>query len=399
MLTLWFYISAAIFYLALAGLLHPRGRAIFQSAFLSDGGVQSLDGLRGLSAFWVMVGHIAPFLFVSNVVLISGPKAVAIFAVLSGFLIYGSASKIRDMDDLRNFVVRRFFRIYPVYAISLILIVVFFWDRSFTVARFVGDVLMFRSLGSPTFASSYTWSVFPEVLFYAVIPAYVPFGLKWGWKAAVPAAILLSYGSIYGQLDFRIWQYFFVGIALADIVPKTVDLPKSWAEMALLAGIGLLALDLYVDWGWVLFNGMSQLFGTEYFADTFKQNNRFTFGLGVAAALIVFGAVRSSIGRRILSSAPLVFLGKISYSLFVLHAIILCIYLRGYFHVSFEWHQYAFVKEFIQPTIRLRELGLILLPSIFTTATISYLLIEKPLIDFSHRGSKSKAMQQAPSRA
>ena len=72
-----------------------------------------LDGWRASSILLVLAGHllpIGPARFRLNEA--SGATGMVIFFILSGFLITRFLS---ENTDLRVFVIRRFFRIYPLY--------------------------------------------------------------------------------------------------------------------------------------------------------------------------------------------------------------------------------------------------------------------------------------------
>jgi peptidoglycan/LPS O-acetylase OafA/YrhL len=84
-----------------------------------------LDGIRGIMAWWVVFGHLANYfglshlassnLLVRIITLTSVP--VDVFICISGFVIFAALSKT---TSLREYGINRFFRIYPVYFIILI---------------------------------------------------------------------------------------------------------------------------------------------------------------------------------------------------------------------------------------------------------------------------------------
>jgi peptidoglycan/LPS O-acetylase OafA/YrhL len=86
--------------------------------------IPHLEGLRGWMAIWVWVTHVstmAGFQLKKNEgvgwVLANGEFAVAIFVVLSGFVI--SKTIAESWSGGRDFFVRRTFRLFPVYLICL----------------------------------------------------------------------------------------------------------------------------------------------------------------------------------------------------------------------------------------------------------------------------------------
>ena len=88
------------------------------------------DSLRGLAALFVAAGRLWFFTYYATFPaqlavpqLGFAAKAVPKFVMLSGFLIYRSVLNINSLAELRIYFWRRFFRIYPAYLVSVILIV------------------------------------------------------------------------------------------------------------------------------------------------------------------------------------------------------------------------------------------------------------------------------------
>ncbi len=80
--------------------------------------LECLDGLRGLLAVYVMLSHMAPFAVLPAGIahsLSHGGAAVDVFFILSGLVIVGSLDKYRH--QARPFLVARAARIFPVFLI------------------------------------------------------------------------------------------------------------------------------------------------------------------------------------------------------------------------------------------------------------------------------------------
>jgi peptidoglycan/LPS O-acetylase OafA/YrhL len=82
-----------------------------------------LDSLRGFMALWVYVTHA---LFIVGVgkggvmaLVANGSMAVSIFMILSGFAI--ASSLLASPSSYGHYMARRFFRIYPIYLVGLLL--------------------------------------------------------------------------------------------------------------------------------------------------------------------------------------------------------------------------------------------------------------------------------------
>jgi hypothetical protein len=94
---------------------------------LTAGSGLALDGLRGLSAQVVFIGHLltilVPTLGAGTVHFLgwSARAAVIIFFCLSGFVITSSILRVREYGEftLQDYIVRRIARIYPPYLLAI----------------------------------------------------------------------------------------------------------------------------------------------------------------------------------------------------------------------------------------------------------------------------------------
>src|SRR5215472_16384757 len=141
--------------------------------------LQTVDALRGLAALWVATFHFwqwtTPYFEASRraVPIISGgERAVPLFVILSGFLIWRSIRVIRTRDDLVRYAGNRFLRLYPLYAaVTLVLFVAGQTDPGVNRLRgLASDLLMARAFGSPLFLAPHAWSLYVEVIFYLAAP-------------------------------------------------------------------------------------------------------------------------------------------------------------------------------------------------------------------------------------
>jgi peptidoglycan/LPS O-acetylase OafA/YrhL len=88
--------------------------------------IAELEGLRGLLAWWVVAGHLLGSSGygpsdLSGIlrVIRTGSLAVDVFIILSGFVVFLVLDQQRT--NYRSFIVRRVFRLYPVYVLCLAL--------------------------------------------------------------------------------------------------------------------------------------------------------------------------------------------------------------------------------------------------------------------------------------
>ncbi len=136
-----------------------------------------------------------------------GWVGVAIFFVVSGFCIHLSFSRSPQWS---LFFWRRFFRIYPLYLVTLLFFAfVFPQTRLHSVSwlsanQLVSHLLLFHNLGQSIFGinSSY-WSIAIEVQLYALYPLLIALATRFGWRrsliaiAAIEVTLRLTSGVLW----------------------------------------------------------------------------------------------------------------------------------------------------------------------------------------------------------
>lgn len=299
--------------------------------------IPSLDGLRGLAALAVVWFHfpqvgnspLAASLQDLSQKTLSGPLAVSIFLVLSGFLI--TRIILREVREarftLRLFLAKRALRIFPIYFMTLAVFAAS--DQISTqwiaAACYVSNyTIPFDTAPHPL---GHTWSLAVEEQFYLLWPlAFVCFPLSIARRAAWPlgpaiavcAAALtfalvetdLAWGLVYRALPTRMLSLL-LGAAFAFYEPTM----RRWPEVKVGAG-GVLCYLLVL--------------GSAYgFQQTHWSGFRLMgYLLGAAASLlavqfVVLADNRECWTRRMLRSRPLACCGRISYGLYLYHHVIL----------------------------------------------------------------------------
>ncbi len=243
---------------------------------------------------------------------------VDLFFVLSGLLMGDLA--LRRWRGARRFLWRRWLRIYPTYAVStaVVVVAVFLWLGTYPSAADVwANAFLLQGffvLGVPAINPT-SWSLTYEGLFYIVVPllalassgraptlrrAASPLAAAFAALVAVPALIPVE-KAIY----FAYFALFVPGIALglmddAERARVARALPLAWVAAA------WIAFTLAVKLGVVTNTGAA------YYVAS-----------GGAAGLLVLKACDSAgaLGRFLSRGAPL-WLGKHSYSFFLIHYIV-----------------------------------------------------------------------------
>jgi peptidoglycan/LPS O-acetylase OafA/YrhL len=345
--------SAVAFYACLLVILAiPALRTRFPRVFhypppSSHSHLPGFDGLRGLAVLAVLCLHtwqwLRPFnnrifdffLFMSpglrqDPSAKMGAKSVAVFIVLSGFLVYRSLkNRCGTADDIGRYFKRRFFRIYPLYfatVIALALTGSIYPDPS-RLQGFLSEALMLRTLNYHAFANPPAWSLYVEVLFYLLLPIWIILTRNVALPAAVTAFTLLVLTGnevvLPANRELALIKYFFVGIIACEISLRPWF--SRWSRMAgaslLCLGLVLLYLDLSridpVAWG------VSRSFGLVGIDFPVVRPDDLTACLGIGFGLAMLGILRFPPVSRILDLFPFRFLGLISYSIFLWHGFII----------------------------------------------------------------------------
>jgi peptidoglycan/LPS O-acetylase OafA/YrhL len=287
-----------------------------------------IDGLRALAILSVVSYH-------SGVPGITGGfTGVDIFFVLSGYLIGGQiCSELRAGDfSFLRFYSRRAKRILPAFFAALAFILL--------IALVLLSPLEFAQTARSAFAATVsasnilfwatvnyfapktelnpllmTWSLGVEEQFYATIPLLMAVLTRCGRKWLLPAILAtcsLSFLLAWSLLDRAPMQAFYMlparawelgaGVALAvtELNRKRQSIPALLAEPMSMAGVTLLLAPILLLTADTPFPGPAALPSV----------------LGTAIVLAVPG---SWINRRLLSLAPLTFIGRVSYSWYLWH--------------------------------------------------------------------------------
>ncbi len=290
--------------------------------------IPSFDGLRGVAILAVVLYHCETRLagtFVERFI-VWGWSGVSLFFVLSGFLITGI---ILDAGATKrfyaNFYARRFLRIWPVYWLLLFLFYFFFpfwfsgwrWMLHEVVrAPWLYMLLFVQNLWAVALPGAIgpTWSLAIEqqfYLFWTPIVRRVP--AHW---ALLPAALMLALSPMVRLY----WGNHFTpthtlthldGLAVGSMIAIGLRIlpwtQRAWrwvARAALL--IGAIGVALMLHHG-------------SPFTDTLLAAG---FGGMLLTALLDQAETRPSLYVRALTCRPLLFVGKVSYGLYVMHILV-----------------------------------------------------------------------------
>ena len=361
--------------LSTAALLGPR-----LGLRLAPGRSAPIDGLRGYAAFFVFVSHAAAWFYYvrtdrwANVPLRAlgnlGSVSVVIFFMITAFLFTKKLLDSRQgrIDWLRM-LVSRFMRLTPLYlfamgALLLVLGAVSGFELRESLAKLLaslGEWLVFTTTGAPDLngmrdtwliIAGVTWSLPYEIFFYLLLPLLaIPIG------APVPrlVIVLASTGIALAVLLTRpepVLATAFLGGALAAGLVRVPWLRALAGTSA--ASVGALAA----------LGGVTALFGP--FRPVPLTILSLAF-LVVAAGNSLFGILTNRAARL---------LGEVSYSMYLLHAILLFALVRWGIGVQ---------ALAVMPAAAYWSIILCLTPLLVILCMITFTLIERPGIESAPR--------------
>lgn len=299
--------------------------------------LSALDGLRGVAALAVFFYHAITFVPVPDAVrawidytplgpLFNGPGAVHVFFVMSGYVLTLSLQADTGSGRLPRYWVRRVFRIHPPYVAAVLLA----WSVNAAIGAtaFFDPELGWRrvpawrlpiALAFPSMAFGLLpvgWSLFVELAMSVVFPL-----LLWLGRRLHPIVPLLVALLFLGDLDPRfVFLRFAIDFAVGIVLALEADrlgramraLPRFAPAVAACAGLAALQVPL-----------VGTLAGAGYTGLERGHTPHAVVIFASAAALLVVGAIHSARLARWLSTPPARFLGRISYSFYLVHYTVL----------------------------------------------------------------------------
>lgn len=259
--------------------------------------ISSLDVLRGVAIFMVVVGHFIPARIALGEgayhVTSLGRGGVMLFFLLSGYLVFRNVEK----QDAVTFVSRRLFKIFPAYWINVILIAVLgflFGKQIFPLDVVFSNFFMVQDAFRKESLSGVYWTLLIEVKFYLFL-ALQHFLLRDRWHLIVLAVLICMNAAIWyarghASLLLTFFPAFYVGIQVRQAEAA------GWSRVALIQVAAVVAVV-----------AASLLVFDEYYG---KWSAAYVIG----ETMVIAAFLRVRVSNAILS-----FFGRISYSHYLYH--------------------------------------------------------------------------------
>lgn len=327
--------------------------------------IPSLDGLRAISISLVVLSHLIKWKHVSLGLMQGyGALGVQVFFVLSGYLITNILLREHERTStisLREFYIRRAFRIFPAALVFLAVVVVFYrhemrWYHVAAALFYVANMDIARP-----WVFGHLWSLSIEEQFYLLWPLTLK---KWHrHKTAILVCVFLATPVFRAALyAFKVHNGFIgslpvfadqlaIGCLLAIFAPRLPKINGSLAVLMLLAMI-------FIPW----FPATSAA-RTLFLLFVLKPLLNFSIA-GVVLHVI-------QVPYRALNWAPVAWLGRVSYSLYL-------------------WQEVFCSNPVLRQGYSLALMAL-------AAACLSYYLVEQPMLRLREKLARSpESAESAP---
>jgi peptidoglycan/LPS O-acetylase OafA/YrhL len=351
-----------------------------ESANTNSARLSFADGLRGLAAFWVVLFHLAEGHHIETIKQILpsfayntffgwGHLGVAVFFVLSGFVMALTAHKVKfDIANAFKFIARRLARLAPPYYFAIIVALLFLFIKSkalhltylppFSSDLFKHAFFMQDMLKTPQINVVF-WTLCVEVQFYIAFALLVWFADWLQLKGKIIHArsiVIITFCAIallwpLELLTGTFWRGGFIGF---------------WYSFL---------LGVIICWGW-LNKGFLRKVAITYCAIVLligivKQAD-FTIAAAITASLLLLAGIINKM-HVWLNWAFLQWLGLVSYSLYLLHNPIT----GASVNIAKKIFPNGLFADIFSMCVSII--------ACLTVAYVSFLMVERPSIKWSHQ--------------
>ena len=294
-----------------------------------------IDGLRAISVFAVILYH-ADFLFYEKKFFKGGFIGVDIFFVISGYLITSLILKeiyLNNKFSLIDFYIRRIRRIIPLLFLIVLLCTPFayyfllpsslvdFSKSALSTLVFSSNFYFHHSgliYGGPDSSLKpllHTWSLSVEEQFYIIFPIIIIFFFKYFKSNLLNFFIICFFLSLFSTqwiaYKFPLYNFYFINVRIWELLSGSII---AYLEIKSFK-IKKNSLAIFLP-----YLGISSiLLSIIFLNDELSLPSFYSLPAVIGTCLVIYFLNKENFIYKILTLKPLVFLGLISYSLYLWH--------------------------------------------------------------------------------
>lgn len=290
--------------------------------------VEQLDGLRGIFSILVIAHHHNAFkesVFYNNFFVINSSLFVDFFFVLSGFVIaMNYVNKISTGRDFGTFLKKRFLRLFPL---------LFYTEIVFVIASLIGESSPMKNVGALGLRY-YAYTALDTLTFMGSTPVFGSW-ISNNYPAWSISAEMVSY-AVFGLVVLLLFKIKYVAFAIITLLSGLFIISRGEYLLAYDYGFvrGLLCFSLGIFTNLVLSKRTFSLSAFEipflvilvaamYLVHHWELNLwKLVFPFLFAVGIVIFASSKGIV-TRMLKTESFQYLGKISYSIYLNHAIVL----------------------------------------------------------------------------
>src|SRR5690625_1923013 len=301
--------------------------------------VLSVHYLRGLAALIVVCFHYRyylndsfPVVDIGDILFSNGAYGVDLFFIISGFIICYSTERIEKFPAL-SFAMKRFFRIYPLLFASLILFLLFFDREGHSLLTSFMPLHADYEAKGPTYGFhllSPVWTLTYEIAFYGLFMLALMVSQRYRKLIAAAAIIgLFVFLQFQTQGEIKLSAYQYAETPGSPLLSPVMAIFSSPMVLEFALGISLYLLYRHIPYlegprgQWLARGalGVAALAATGLYSPFFDGHGPLNWGLPSFLLLLSLLVYEKQKGLPEIKS--LMFLGNISFSLYLLHMIII----------------------------------------------------------------------------
>ena len=322
-----------------------------------------LDIFRGLFASMVVLFHLSTFSntpILNNSFVYNSDLFVDFFFILSGFVIAYTYQSMQTAAAFKTFLTKRFFRLYPLHVIMLLLFV----GVEIGKKVLAGHV----AINQPDNINNNTFTFFSNLLFLHSIKLPGVTDVSWNipsWSISAEMIAYLVFGYVTLTINRYDWGKYknifygftaLAGLGLLYLINHNFHLTYSfdYGFLRAIAGFftGVLCFNSFLQWK-KMADGLSSLFFS--FAELIilvfvLKEYGFIYEVLFFLAIFIYSFERGFISGLLKKSSFLTKLGKYSYSVYMTHALLLSLFnilFIRILHFPTTAYSYLFLLNFL----------------------------------------------------